>query len=133
MTRRCVLVLLTEPVWAPPGVDRTAWWRALAEDSVDLLATLAEADVGLAAGPSTVALAEQVRWPSMPVFPLARPRAVLALQAAADQGYDQAAVLAGDAPDLPGMLIGKLLQPLDRKPVSAAPAMGGAAHGAVGG
>jgi hypothetical protein len=37
-------------------------------------------------------------------------------------GYHQAAVLACDAPDLPGMLIGKLLRPLGRRQVAAAPA-----------
>lgn len=122
MTRRCVVVLLAEPAWAPPGVDRTAWWRALAEDSVDVLATLAEVEVALAATPESMPLAGAVRWPSMPVFPIPRPRPVLALAAATDAGYQQAAVLADDAPDLPAMLIGKLLQPLGRRPVSAAPA-----------
>jgi hypothetical protein len=45
--------------------------------------------------------------------------------AAAQDGYDQAALLAPDAPDLPGMLVGKLLRPLTSRPVSVAPALTG--------
>src|SRR5207248_2054728 len=45
--------------------------------------------------------------------------------AAGRDGYDQAAVLAADAPDLPGMLVGKLLRPLSSRPVSVAPALTG--------
>ncbi|MGH3734981.1 MAG: hypothetical protein ACRDT6_05085 [Micromonosporaceae bacterium] len=122
MTRRCVTTLLAPPVWSPPGVERMAWWRALAEDTVDLLATLAEVEVALVATPESAELAGAVRWPSMPVVEIAEARPVLALEAAARLGYDQAAVLAGDAPDLPAMLIGKLMQPLPRRTVAAAPA-----------
>ncbi|HEX6077016.1 MAG TPA: hypothetical protein VFZ32_17360 [Micromonosporaceae bacterium] len=120
--RRCVLVLLDEPAWAPPGVERAAWRRALAEDAVDLLATLAEVDTGLAATPADADLAESVRWPDTPVVIVPRATPALALSAAYQLGYQQAAVLAGDAPDLPAMLIGKLLQPLGRRQVAAAPA-----------
>ncbi|MGH3663098.1 MAG: NTP transferase domain-containing protein [Micromonosporaceae bacterium] len=126
MTRRCVSVLLTEPTWTPPGISSEEWSRALAEDAVDLLATLAEAEVALvASGPSGLALAEAVRWPSMPILEVEQERPSRALVAAAEQGFDQAAVLACDAPDLPAMLIGKLLQPLGRRTVAAAPATGG--------
>jgi len=120
--RRCVLVLLDEPAWAPPGMDRAAWRRALAEDAVDLLATLAETDVGLVATPRAVDLADSVRWPGSPVMIVPRATPALAFSAAYQRGYQQAAVLACDAPDLPGMLIGKLLQPLGRHQVAAAPA-----------
>lgn len=120
--RRCVLVLLSEPAWAPPGVDPVAWWRALAEDAVDLLATLAAVDVGLVATPAAAELAESVRWPGTPVLIVPRATPAQAFAAAHQEGYQQAAVLAGDAPDLPAMLVGKLLQPLGRKKVSAAPA-----------
>jgi hypothetical protein len=44
-----------------------------------------------------------------------------ALAAAAADGYDQAAVIAADAPDVPGMILGKLLSPLDTKAVAVAP------------
>jgi hypothetical protein len=122
MTRRCVLVLLTEPAWAPPGIALATWRRALAEDSVDLLATLAEVDVGLVAAEADLSFAEEVRWPGTPILTVDRATPALALRAAHRREYDQAAVLAPDAPDLPAMLIGKLLQPLGRRDVSAAPA-----------
>lgn len=122
--RRCVLVLLAEPGWVPPGVDRMAWRRALAEDACDLLATLAEVDVGLVATPADTQLAESVRWPGTSIFTVPRSTPALALAAAYQNGYQHAAVLACDAPDLPAMLIGKLLQPLGRRQVSAAPAGG---------
>ncbi|MQA25686.1 MAG: hypothetical protein GEU94_09465 [Micromonosporaceae bacterium] len=120
-------VLLREPAWSPPGVDRDAWAHALAEDSVDLLAALAdaEAEVAIAVAPGEAALAESVRWPAMPILAIEKPRPALAMVAAHERGFDQAAVLASDAPDLPAMLIGKLLQPLDRRGVAAAPADSG--------
>ncbi len=46
------------------------------------------------------------------------------LAAAADDGFDQAAIIAPDAPDLPGMLIAKLLRPLTTRPAAAAPVIG---------
>ncbi len=46
------------------------------------------------------------------------------LGAAAEDGYEQGVALAADAPDLPGMVIAKLLRPLTTRPVSAAPVTG---------
>jgi hypothetical protein len=43
-------------------------------------------------------------------------------EAAAKDGFDQAAVVAADAADVPGMILGKLLRPLTTKPVAVAPA-----------
>jgi hypothetical protein len=103
-------------------VDRAAWRRALAEDAVDLLATLAVVDVGLVAAPAAEDLARSVRWPGTPVLIVPRATPALAFAAAYQQGYQQAAVLACDAPDLPAMVVGKLLQPLGRRRVAAAPA-----------
>jgi glycosyltransferase A (GT-A) superfamily protein (DUF2064 family) len=53
------------------------------------------------------------------------------LEAAASDGFDQAAIVTADAPDLPGMLIAKLLRPLTTRPVAAAPAAG-EDHGLIG-
>ncbi|GAB3954148.1 hypothetical protein GCM10027614_60740 [Micromonospora vulcania] len=62
-------------------------------------------------------------WPGTAVHevPEPTPNAVFA----AVQGYDQAAVLAGDVPDLPGLTVGKLLRPLTTRPVAVAPVEGG--------
>nr|WP_205861673.1 nucleotidyltransferase family protein [Planosporangium flavigriseum] len=116
---------MTEIAWAPPGVDLPTWRRALAEDVVDLLSTLAAAEPAIAVVRADRDLAAAVAWPGMPVYELERATPGNALRAAAADGYDMAAVLAADAPDLPGMLIGKLLQPLTSRIAAVAPAHGG--------
>jgi glycosyltransferase A (GT-A) superfamily protein (DUF2064 family) len=130
VTRRVVIALLTPLAWAPPGTSAERWRRALAEDMVDLVASLAAADAAIAVGPPGVDLAAAdlaaaVAWPSMPVYTTDRPTARAALERAAADGYDQAAVLAADAPDLPGLLVGKLLQPLGTRQAAVSPAMNG--------
>ncbi len=120
--RRAVIALLVPVPWHPPGVDGAAWRAALAEDVVDLLAMLAEVEPAIAATPADRALAAAIAWPGMPLYevPAATVRPVLA--AAAADGFDQAAVIAADAADVPGLTLGKLLRPLTTRPVAAAPA-----------
>jgi hypothetical protein len=124
MTRRAVIALLVPVTWHPPGIDPVAWRTALAEDLVDLLATLSEVEPAIATTAADAPLAAAVAWPTMPVYevPALTPAAVFA--AAAADGYDQAAVLAADAPDLPGLLVGKLLRPLTTRALAIAPATG---------
>ncbi|MGC9668846.1 hypothetical protein ACNTMW_20090 [Planosporangium sp. 12N6] len=125
MSRRVVIALLHDVSWAPPGIDRATWRRALAEDVVDLLSTLAAAEPAIAVGPGDRSLAAEVSWPGTPVYELPAATPAHALRAAAADGYELGAVLVADAPDLPGMLIGKLLQPLTSRTVAVAPAAGG--------
>jgi hypothetical protein len=125
VTRRIVIALLAPPTWAPPGTDPARWRAALAEDVVDLIASLAAADAAIAVAEADRDLASAVAWPKMPEYVLRVPTVTAALAAAAADGYDQAAVLAADAPDLPGMLVGKLLQPLSTRLAAVAPATGG--------
>ena len=129
MTRRVVVVpLLAAPAWTPPGVGpgtrgggrspttSSIFWRTLAE--VEPALAVAEADRRFAAA---------VAWPAMRVYALPRPdRAGDAAPRPTADGFDQAAIVAADAPDLPGMLIAKLLRPLTTRPVAAAPAAGDA-------
>jgi hypothetical protein len=117
-----VVVLLAPVAWSPPGIDAVAWRTALAEDLVDLLATLNEVDTAVAVTPEDRWLADAVVWPDTRVHevPEPTPNAVLA----AVEGYDQAAVLAPDAPDLPGLVLAKLLRPLTTRPVALAPVRG---------
>jgi hypothetical protein len=122
MPRRAVIALLVPVPWHPPGVDPLAWRTALAEDVVDLLATLNEVEPAIATTPADRALAAAVAWPTMPVYEVPAASPVAAFAAAAADGYDQAAVLAADAPDLPGLLVGKLLRPLTTRAVAVAPA-----------
>ncbi|HEX8343159.1 MAG TPA: hypothetical protein VF657_00240 [Actinoplanes sp.] len=122
MIRRAVIALLVPVPWHPPGIDLAAWRAALAEDVVDLLATLAEVEPAIATTAADRHLAEAVAWPGMPVYELAVPTVNAALAAAAADGFDQAAVLAADAADVPGLTVGKLLRPLTSRPVAVAPA-----------
>jgi hypothetical protein len=122
---RLVVLSMAASAWAPPGVDPLRWRTALAEDMVDLLATLAEVTAAVAAVPDDRGLAESIVWPGMPVYQLPRLGIKDIFAAAAADGYDQAAVIAPDAPDLPAMLIGKLLRPLSSRPVAVAPALTG--------
>ncbi|MEU7930507.1 hypothetical protein [Micromonospora echinofusca] len=126
MARRVVVALLGPVAWAPPGTDPVEWRAALAEDVVDLLATLNEVETAVAVTAADRPLADAVIWPDTAVYevPEATPNAVFA--ALAGTGYDQAAVIAGDAPDVPGLTIGKLLRPLTTRPVAVAPVEGGA-------
>jgi hypothetical protein len=125
MTRRIVIALLNPVSWAPPGVDLSAWREALAEDVVDLIAPLAVADTAIAVTAEDHALATAVAWPGMPVYTISKPTFAAALDAAAGDEFEQAAVLPADAPDLPGLLVGKLIQPLTTRYAAAAPATGG--------
>ncbi|SCL41193.1 hypothetical protein GA0074692_6190 [Micromonospora pallida] len=122
MTRRVVVALLAPVAWSPPGIDPADWRHALAEDVVDLLATLQEVETAVAVTPADRSLADAVVWPGTPVVEVPAPT-VDAVLAALD-GYDQAAVIAADAPDLPGLTVGKLLRPLTTRPVAVAPAEG---------
>lgn len=117
------MVALLVPVpWHPPGVDAQAWRAALAEDVVDLLARLAQAEPAIAAVPADRALAEEIAWPGMTIYEVATATVRPVFEAAAKDGFDQAAVVAADAADVPGMILGKLLRPLTTKPVAVAPA-----------
>ena len=120
-----VIVLLTPVAWAPPGVERGAWRAALAEDVVDLLAPLPRIQPAIGAVTADLPLAAEIAWPSMRVYELKRASVRAALQAAAADGYQRAAVIFADAPDLPAMLVGKLLRPLSTREVAVAPATGG--------
>ncbi|HEX5202877.1 MAG TPA: hypothetical protein VFW27_23360 [Actinoplanes sp.] len=130
MVRRVVAALLVPVEWSPPGVDRVAWRAALAEDVVDLLARLAQAEAAIATTPGDRELADEIAWPGMHVYEVPTATYLPVFAAAAADGFDQAAVIAADAPDVPGMILGKLLQPLDSKAVAVAP--GGAGNGLLG-
>ncbi|GAB3089365.1 hypothetical protein [Micromonospora schwarzwaldensis] len=122
MVRRVVVALLGPVTWSPPGVEPARWRTALAEDVVDLLATLNEVETAVAVTPADRWLADAVVWPGTAVHevPQPTPNAVFATLT----GYDQAAVVAADAPDVPGLTLGKLLRPLSSRPVAVAPAEG---------
>ena len=119
-----MVALLTPVSWSPPGVDLLKWRAALPEDVVDLLAMLAEAEPAIAAVAGDRSLAEEIAWPGMRIYDVATATVLPVLRAAAADGFEQAAVVAGDAADVPGMILGKLLRPLTTKPVAVAPGGG---------
>ena len=130
--RRATALLLTGPVPAgagPPDCAPAGFARALAEDVADLLAQLPGLDPVLAAEPSRLVDAEAVRWPDVPVLTVPAGGGARALSAVlaelGRQGYAEAAVIAPDVPDLPGMLVAKPFSALTRAQVAAAPAAGG--------
>ncbi|MEU4664931.1 MULTISPECIES: hypothetical protein [Micromonospora] len=129
MSRRVVVALLGPVTWTPPGIEPARWRTALAEDVVDLLATLNEVETAVAVAAPDRWLADAVVWPGTPVYevPEPTPNAVFATLAAAgpEAVYDQVAVVAADAPDVPGLTLGKLLRPLTTRPVAVAPVEGG--------
>ncbi|MGK5679094.1 hypothetical protein [Actinoplanes sp. URMC 104] len=130
MTRRLVAALLVPVTWSPPGVDLGAWRAALAEDVVDLLARLAQAEAAIAATADDLELAKEIAWPGMRIYEVPTATFLPVLAAASTDGFEQAAVIAADAPDLPGMILGKLLRPLESKAVAVAP--GGPGNGLLG-
>ena len=121
MPRRVAVALLAPPAWAPPGHDPARWRVALAEDVLDVLATLADVVPAVALRPGDSDLASRVGWPGLRAYEVASLDVATVLAAAAADGFDEAVLLAGDVPDLPGMLIAKLLRPLTTKPMAAAP------------
>ena len=122
--RRIAVAMLAPPAWAPPGVDRAAWRLALAEDLLDVLATLADVEAAVAFRTGESALRSQIGWPGLRGYELPTLDVSSVLAAVAEDGYEQAVLLAADAPDLPGMLIAKLLRPLTTRPLAAAAAAG---------
>jgi len=94
------------------------------EDVVDLLAPLAEVETAVVTTEADRPLAEAVIWPGMRVYVVDVATPLSALRHLAQEGYAQAAILAADAPDLPSMLVGKLLRPLGRRQAAAAPDIG---------
>ena len=98
-----------------------AWRSALAEDVVDLLARLAQAEAAIATLAEDRSLADEIAWPGMRIYEVPTLTYLPVLKAATADGFDQAAVIAADAPDVPGLILGKLLRPLTSRAVALAP------------
>lgn len=132
MTRRiaAVLAIARAVAGAPPGIDEQAFARAMVEDTADLLGELAHCDAAVVASPP--AYADEVRpllWPSTPLLTVAAGDSAATTQAALAalhaMGADEAVLVAADAPDLPGLLVGKLFSALTSADVSVCPAASG--------
>jgi hypothetical protein len=126
MIRRLAAAVLTPPVWTPPGVDPHEWRLALAEDLFDVMALMVEVEPAVVVVGPEGGLRSVLGWPGLRWYDAQVP-AVTELLAAvgADGEFDQVALVAADAPDLPGLHIAKLLRPLTTRPVAIAPATDG--------
>lgn len=131
---RLVAVLATPSAAgaAPPGVNGEAYAAALLEDVCDLVATMSGVRILLAACPRDHAEAvADAAWPGTRVIGLdaSRPgRAAIAVVdavVAAGSAATEVVVLAGDAPDLPPLLVAKLFAALDRADIAVCPAEAG--------
>ncbi|BEP11972.1 hypothetical protein acdb102_02830 [Acidothermaceae bacterium B102] len=118
---------------APPGVDGRSYALAMCEDVLELVADLSIVTAAVLClshdDPAWVADVTTLTWPGTVVEQAQADEpgeAVLeALALAQRHGVDAAAVLAADAPDLPGLLLGKLFRALGSAEVAVSAADGG--------
>ena len=112
---------------APPGVEPDAYHAALLDDVFELLDSLTGLEAAIAAAPPDYRdVASRAAWPTTPVLTVtAESSAYAVLEALHALGGTEAAVVADDAPDLPGLLVGKLFSGLSGAEVAACPADGG--------
>lgn len=128
MSRLQVAVLLGPAPVPPPGIDAAGYRRAVAGDVFDTVHNLATVQAALVAATSDEPLARELAWPGTPVHLLrtddaGSPAALVeALAALAGAGAELAAVVVADAPDLPGLLVGKLFSALEDAPCAVCPA-----------
>lgn len=125
-----VLAVAGEPTAAPPGVDGTEFAHAMIEDVADLLESLDQCDCAVVVSPPSYA--DEVRpllARGTPVFTVAAgdsaATTLAALEALAGAGAGSVVLVAGDAPDVPGLLIGKLFSALTAADVAICPAAEG--------
>jgi hypothetical protein len=122
--RVVVLVVPAADGWAPPGSDPRRWRLAMAEDTYEVLAglDLVECAVAVVGGDdAAVAGVAELTWPGTPVFAVGEP-----YDAVQRVGPAEAVVLVGhDAPDLPGLLVGKLFRALGSADAAVCPATDG--------
>jgi hypothetical protein len=124
VTDRHVAVLAARPPHAaPPGVDGEEFRLALLEDTYEVVAGLELVTPALVVAPHGDRDAEAVTWPGTAIVRETGLGPVFAALHAL--GAREAALVAPDAPDLPPLLIGKLLRALGGAPASATPAAGG--------
>jgi len=121
---RVVVLVVPRATWAPPGREPDEWRLAMAEDTYEVLAglDLVEAAVAVVGGDDVaVERVAGVTWPGTQVFAVER-----AFDAVDQVGEAESVVLvAHDAPDLPGLLIGKLFRALGPADAAVCPASDG--------
>jgi hypothetical protein len=126
MTRRLVAVLVPAP--GADGFPDEALRAAMVEDVYETVAALELVEPVLVVDAHDPArdLLESLVWPGTTVLHLPPPsgsasRTWQTLDGLAAAGADQVTVVAGDAPDLPGLLVGKLHRALGSADVAVLP------------
>jgi len=142
--RVVVLVLPSTGTWAPPGRSPEAWRLALAEDTYEVLAALDRVEVAVAVLNGTEASVREattLTWPGTAVYAattlqdaITKAATTAAPGSAAGEGSASASgagrvaavvAVAYDAPDLPGLLIGKLFRALSTADLAVCPSEDG--------
>lgn len=107
---------------APPGIDPAEFAAALAEDTGDVLTSLAGVQPLFAASPDTVDQAREWAWPGTDIVTVPAQASAATVFAAVERlGYRQAALIAPDAPDLPTMHVAKLFSSLASADMAVSP------------
>ncbi len=117
-----VLVRQSMAASAPQGVDGRRWLEAVAEDTYEMVSGLELVTPVLV---TSVPGLEEIVWPGTEVIAIAEDEPLRSILG--KLGGDQAAVIAGDAPDLPPLLVGKLFRELGRAEFAVSPAERGGA------
>lgn len=129
MTGRRVAVLEPTSAQPPAGIDGGDYRLALLEDTYEVIAGLELVEAALAVDPARQETARSLAWPGTDILgvPTApqHTRTRATLDALAALGAQAVAVVAGDAPDLPGLLIGKLFRALSPADAAVCPAADG--------
>lgn len=134
MTRRLVAVLVPRP--GVDGFPDQSLRAAMVEDVYETVAALDLVEPVLALDaddPARDAL-ESLTWPGTTVIALPPPcgpasRTRRTIDSLVATGADQVTVIAGDAPDLPGLLVGKLHRALGSADVAVLPGSAGSLVG----
>lgn len=103
---------------APPGIDPRSFAAAALADTYEVVADLVGVGHGIAGPPGVVSLL----WPGGLALTDATP---IEVARRLTDRFDQLVLVAADAPDLPGLVLAKVLKPLHRSDVVVAPARGG--------
>ncbi len=121
---RVVAVLVRQSMAksAPRGVDARLWLEAVAEDTYEMVSGLELVTPVLV---TSVPGLDEIVWPGTEVISIAEDEPLRSILG--KLGGDQAAVIAGDAPDLPPLLVGKLFRELGRAQITVSPAERGGA------
>jgi glycosyltransferase A (GT-A) superfamily protein (DUF2064 family) len=137
VSRRVAAVLARPlpPSIAPPGIDPVRYAAALLEDTYEVLAGLAHCETAVVACPPSYAdAARAVVWPGTPIATVddaagAEPGhggvLVAAIQAVGALGAEDVVLVVPDAPDLPGLMVGKLFSALTGAQAAVCPAADG--------